>query len=150
MLTWIQEAIKARKLRDPVYTESGTRNAWLFNEFLKQKPYKSIPKDLREYGAKHISRAHGGKKSTPENLKRLSRIALRQESDRLDAGDNYAIGDTESEESSSKSESPKPKTQASSPAPQPNPQRQAKRKSQTMEMDSMLAEIDAMLAEIRK
>jgi len=27
------------------------------------------------------------------------RIALRQESDRLDAGDNYAIGDTESEDS---------------------------------------------------
>jgi len=27
------------------------------------------------------------------------RIALRQESDRLDAGDSYAIGDTESEDS---------------------------------------------------
>src|SRR6266542_6611880 len=84
LLTWIQDAIKAGKLRDPVYTESGIRNAWPFNEFLKQKPYKSIPKDLREYGAKHTSRAHGGKKSTPENLKCLSRIALRQESDRLD------------------------------------------------------------------
>ena len=99
LLTWIQEAIKAGKLRDPVYTEGGTRNAWPFNEFLKQKPYKSIPKDLREYGAKHASRAHGGKKTTPENLKRLTRIALRQESDRLDAGDNYAMGDTESEDS---------------------------------------------------
>ena len=64
----------------------------------------SIPKDLREYGAKHASRAHGGKKSTPENLKRLSRIALRQESDRLDAGDNYAIGDTESEDSGPESD----------------------------------------------
>ena len=71
LLTWIQEAIKAGKLRDPVYTESGTRKTWLFNEFLKQKPYKSIPKDLRKYGAKHASRAYSGKKSTPENLKCL-------------------------------------------------------------------------------
>jgi hypothetical protein len=62
LLTWIQEAIKTRKLRDPVYTESEIRNAWPFNEFLKQKPYKSIPKDLREYEAKHTSKAHGGKK----------------------------------------------------------------------------------------
>ncbi|CAG8710130.1 2285_t:CDS:2, partial [Funneliformis mosseae] len=40
-------------------------------------------------------------KTLPEfmvHLKLLSRIALRQESDRLDAGDNYAIGDTESED----------------------------------------------------
>ncbi|PKK57476.1 hypothetical protein RhiirC2_763926, partial [Rhizophagus irregularis] len=32
--SWIQDGIKAGKLRDPIYTESGTRNAWLFNEFL--------------------------------------------------------------------------------------------------------------------
>ncbi|CAG8635526.1 9442_t:CDS:2 [Funneliformis mosseae] len=70
-----------------------------------QKPYKSIPKDLREYGVKHAFRAHGGKKSTLENLKCLSKIALRQKSDRLNAGDNYAIGDTESEDFGPKSDS---------------------------------------------
>ncbi|CAB4400296.1 unnamed protein product [Rhizophagus irregularis] len=153
LLTWIQDAIKAKKLRDPVYTESGTRSAWPFNEFLKQEPYKSIPKKLRDYGSKHASRIHGGPKATPQHLKLLTRIALRQESDRLDAGDNYAIGDTESEDNgtesdheSEASDSPKPQTQASSPAPQPNHQKS----QQTMEMDSMLAEIDAMLAEFRK
>jgi SOS response regulatory protein OraA/RecX len=104
LLTWIRNAIKAGKLRDPVYTESGSRNAWPFNEFLNQEPYKSIPKDLREYGAKHASRIHGGKKPTPQHLKLLARIAMRQESDRLDAGDNYAIGDTESEESGPESD----------------------------------------------
>ncbi|CAG8621863.1 4221_t:CDS:2, partial [Racocetra fulgida] len=57
-----------------------------------------------------------------------------QESDRLDAGDNYAIGDTESEESDFE-----PKTSNSS-----KPQIQASSSSQTIEMDSILAEIDAM------
>ncbi|CAB4392846.1 unnamed protein product [Rhizophagus irregularis] len=104
LLTWIQDAIKAKKLRDPVYTESGTRSAWLFNEFLKQEPYKSIPKKLRDYGSKHASRIHGGPKATPQHLKLLTRIALRQESDRLDAGDNYAIGDTESEDNGTESD----------------------------------------------
>ena len=32
------------------------------------------------------------------------RIALRQESDRLDAGDNYAIGDTKSEDNDTESD----------------------------------------------
>ena len=99
LLTWIQDAIKAGKLRDPVYTESETRNAWPFNEFLKQEPYRTKPKNLRDYGAKHAFRIHSGKNSTPQHLKLLSRIALRQKSDRLNAGDNYAIGDTESEDS---------------------------------------------------
>ena len=103
LLTWIQDAIKAGKLRDPVYTESETRNAWPFNEFLKQEPYRSIPKSLRDYGSKHVFRIHGGKNPTPQHLKLLSRIALRQESDRLNAGDNYAVGDTESEDSSPES-----------------------------------------------
>ncbi|GBB88524.1 hypothetical protein RclHR1_37890001 [Rhizophagus clarus] len=93
------------KLRDPVYTESGTCNAWLFNEFLKQEPYRTIPGKLRDYGAKHASRIHGGKKATPQYLKLLSRIAMRQESNHLDAGDNYAIGNTKSEESSPESDS---------------------------------------------
>ncbi|KAF0355551.1 hypothetical protein F8M41_015029 [Gigaspora margarita] len=140
LLIWIQNAIKARKLRDPVFTENETRNAWPFNEFLKQEPYRTIPKKLRDYGSKHASRIHGGKKPTPQHLKLLSKIAMRQESDRLDAGDNYAIGDTESEESDSE-----PETSDSS-----KPQIQASSLSQTIEMDSMLAEIDAMLAEIQK
>ncbi|CAG8730284.1 13514_t:CDS:2, partial [Funneliformis mosseae] len=42
-----------------------------------QKPYKSILKDLREYGAKYASRAYS---------------------------DNYAIGNTESEDSKLKDE----------------------------------------------
>ncbi len=66
---------------------------------MKQEPYRTIPKKLRDYGSKHTSRIHGGKKPTPQYLKLLSRIAMRQESDRLDAGDNYAVGDTESEDS---------------------------------------------------
>ncbi|CAG8753799.1 5275_t:CDS:1 [Gigaspora rosea] len=140
LLTWIQDAIKAKKLSDPVFTGKGTRNAWPFNEFLKQERYRTIPKKLRDYGSKHASRIHGGKKPTPQHLKLLSRIAMRQESDRLDAGDNYAIGDTESEESDFE-----PKTSNSS-----KPQIQASSSSQTIEMDSILAEIDAMLAEIQK
>ena len=86
-------------MRDPVFTESGTHSAWPFNEFLKQEPYRTKPKMLRDYGSKHASRVHGGKNPTPQHLKLLSRIAMRQESDRLDADDNYAIGDTESENS---------------------------------------------------
>ena len=71
---------------------------------MKQEPYRTIHKKLRDYGSKHASRIHGGKKPTPQHLKLLSRIAMRQESDRFDAGDNYAIGDTESEDSSSESD----------------------------------------------
>ena len=109
-------------MRDPVYTGSGTCNAWPFNEFLKQEPYRTKPKNLRDYGSKHASRIHGGKNPTPQHLKLLLRIALRQESDRLDAGDNYAIGDTESEDSDPESDcenrpSPVLKPQASSPQP---------------------------------
>ncbi|KAF0514683.1 highly derived d5-like helicase-primase: PROVISIONAL [Gigaspora margarita] len=67
-------------------------------------------------------------------------VWYKEESDRLDAGDNYAIDDTELEESDSEpetSDSSKSQTQASS-------------SSQTIEMNLMLAEIDAMLAEIQK
>jgi len=104
LLTWIRDAIKAKKLRDPVYTESGTRNAWPFNEFLKQEPYRTIPGKLRDYGSKHASRVHGGKNPSPQHLKLLLRIAMRQESDCLDAGNNYAISDTESDDSSPESD----------------------------------------------
>jgi len=65
LLTWIQDAIKAKKLSNPIFTESGTRNAWPFNEFLKQEPYKTIPKKLRNYGSKHAFRIHDGKNPTP-------------------------------------------------------------------------------------
>ncbi|RIA89761.1 hypothetical protein C1645_824332 [Glomus cerebriforme] len=49
LLTWIQDAIKAKKLSNPIFTESGIHNAWPFNKFLKQEPYKTIPKKLRDY-----------------------------------------------------------------------------------------------------
>jgi hypothetical protein len=142
LLTWIRDAIKAEKLRDPVYTDSGTRNAWPFNEFLKQEPYRTIPGKLRDYGSKHASRIHGGKKPTPQHLKLLSRIAMRQESDRLDAGDNYAIGDMESEDSSPESESdsentPSPVHQTTSPQPKNDDYNPFK--GQIAEIDSMLA-----------
>ena len=71
---------------------------------MKQEPYRTIPKKLRDYGSKHAFRIHGGPKATPQHLKLLLRIAMRQESDRLDAGDNYAIGDTESEDSGPESD----------------------------------------------
>ncbi|CAG8614543.1 28766_t:CDS:2, partial [Racocetra persica] len=54
--------------------------------------------------------------------------------------DNYAIGNTESEEFDSE-----PETSDSS-----KPQIQASSSSQTIEIDLILAEIDAMLAEIQK
>src|SRR5436309_6086018 len=104
LLIWIQDAIKAKKLSDPVFTESGTQNAWPFNEFLKQEPYRTILGKLRDYGSKHTSRIHGDPKATPQYLKLLSRIAMRQESDRLNTGDNYAIGDTESEDNGTESD----------------------------------------------
>ncbi|CAG8454998.1 8466_t:CDS:2 [Cetraspora pellucida] len=117
LLTWIQDTIKVKKLSDSVFTGKGTY-----------------------YRSKHASRIHGGKKPTPQYLKLFSRIAMRQESDHLDASDNYAIGDTESEKSDFE-----PKTSNSS-----KPQIQASLSSQTIEMNSILAEIDAMLAEIQK
>ncbi|CAG8482022.1 16481_t:CDS:2 [Acaulospora colombiana] len=55
------------------YCTGGTRSAWPFNEFLKQEPYRSIPRELRRYGKRHASRIYGGKNATPEELKRLSK-----------------------------------------------------------------------------
>jgi len=117
---------------------------------LKQEPYRTIPKKLRDYGSKHASRIHDGKNPTYQHLKLLSRIALRQESDRLDAEDNYAMGDTESEDDDPESDHESDHESESVPEanglkPQPDPQ-----KFQIIEMDSMLAKIDVMLAEIRK
>ncbi|CAB5348229.1 unnamed protein product [Rhizophagus irregularis] len=68
LLIWIQDAIKAEKLRDPVYTETGKR-------------------------AKHVSMVHAGPNPTPQHLDNLSEIALRHKINRLDAGKNYALGD---------------------------------------------------------
>ncbi|CAG8650065.1 13927_t:CDS:1, partial [Funneliformis mosseae] len=70
-------------------------------------------------------------------------ITLRQESDHLDASDNYAISDTKLEKSSSKSENLKFQIQAFLPVFQPD-----LKKFQTMNIDLLLAEIDAMLVEI--
>ena len=74
------------------------------------------------------------------------RIALRQESNHLDAGDNYTRGDTESEDSGPESNhesdhESESVLKANGLKPQPDSQ-----KSQTIEMDFMLAKIDAMLA----
>ncbi len=77
LLTWIQDAIKAKKLSNLVFTESRTRNAWPFNEFLKQEPYKTIPKKLRDYESKHAFRIHDGKNLTSQHFKLFSRIAMR-------------------------------------------------------------------------
>ncbi|CAG8517582.1 8542_t:CDS:10 [Cetraspora pellucida] len=107
LLTWIQNAIKAKKL---------------------------------DYRSKHAFRIHGGKKPTSQHLKLLLRITMRQESDRLDASDNYVIGDTELEESNSE-----PETDNSL-----KPQIQTSLLFQRIEINSMLAEIDAMLTEIQK
>ncbi|CAG8773232.1 10427_t:CDS:10, partial [Dentiscutata erythropus] len=121
LLTWIQDAIKAGKLRDPVYTETGKR-------------------------AKHASMVHAGPNPTPQHLDHLSEIAIRHKINRLDAGKNYALGDPESKKELNSgpetSDGPKPQTQASSPASQSR--NNDPKKSQTMDMDSMLAEIDAI------
>ncbi|CAG8790676.1 25_t:CDS:2, partial [Dentiscutata erythropus] len=112
LLTWIQDAIKVKKLSDPVFIRNGTRNAWPFNKFLKQKPYRTISKKLRDYGSKHASRIHGG--------------------------DNYAIGDTESKESDSEpetSDSSKPQIQASLSS------QTIEMDSMLAKIDAMLAEI---------
>ncbi|GES98531.1 hypothetical protein GLOIN_2v1882275 [Rhizophagus clarus] len=69
------------------------------------EPYRTIPEKLRDYGTKHASRIHGDKKATSQHFKLLSRIAMRQESDHLDAGDNYTISKTELEKSGSESNS---------------------------------------------
>ncbi|CAG8673003.1 21115_t:CDS:2 [Dentiscutata erythropus] len=138
LFIWIQEAIKARKLGDPTFSENGKWNTRAFSKFLK--PYKITPKILRKIGGKHACRAHGGPNPTHQHLDLLNRIALRHKIVRLDAGKNYTIGDTESEKSDSE-----PETSDSS-----KPQIQASSSSQTIKIDSMLAEIDAMLAEIQK
>jgi hypothetical protein len=162
LLTWIQDAIKVGKLRDPVYTETGKRNNVPFAKFIKslktnQDEDEITPELLRKIGAKHASMVHAGPNPTPQHLDNLSEIALRHKINRLDAGKNYALGDPKSKKEPGlepeTGDGPKLQAQASSPIPQTrnsSTQDQAEGKSQTIDMDSMLAEIDAMLAEIQK
>ncbi|GBC19218.2 hypothetical protein GLOIN_2v1480631 [Rhizophagus irregularis DAOM 181602=DAOM 197198] len=101
LLTWIQDAIKAGKLRDPVYTETGKRNNVPFAKFIKslktnQDEDEITPELLRKIGAKHASMVHAGPNPTPQHLDNLSEIALRHKINRLDAGKNYALGDPKS------------------------------------------------------
>ncbi|CAG8517562.1 16438_t:CDS:2 [Funneliformis mosseae] len=65
---------------------------------------KASPFRIADYGSKHTSRIHSSKNPTLQHLKLLLRIALRQESDHLDVGDNYAISDIKSENSDPKDE----------------------------------------------
>ena len=46
LLTWIQDAIATRKLRDPVYSDNGKRNIRAFSKFLN--PYGITAKRLRK------------------------------------------------------------------------------------------------------
>jgi len=102
LLIWIQEAIKAGKLIDPTFSENGKRNTRAFRKFLK--PYKITPKILRKTGGKHACRVHGGPNATHQNLDLLNRRALRHKIVRYDAGKNYAICDTDSEDSDPESD----------------------------------------------
>jgi hypothetical protein len=157
LLTWIQDAIKAGKLHDPVYTETEKHNNVPFAKFIKSlktnlDEEEITPKLLRKIGAKYASMVHAGPNPTPQHLNNLSEIALRHKINRLDAGKNYTLGDSESKKEpkseSETSDGPKLQTQASSLASHVTPKNNDPKKSQTM--DSMLTEIDAMLAEIRK
>ena len=138
LLTWIQDAIKAGKLRDPVYTETGKRNNVPFAKFIKslktnQDKDEITPELLRKIGAKHASMVHAGPNPTPQHLDNLSEIALRHKINRLDAGKNYALGDPESKEPISDSEN------TPSLVPQLKNDDYNPFKGQIVEIDSMLA-----------
>ncbi|RIB23782.1 hypothetical protein C2G38_2288261 [Gigaspora rosea] len=114
LLTWIQDAIATRKLRDPVYSISGKRNTGVFSKFLK--PYSITAKRLRKIGGKHASRVHGGQNPTSQHLELLSRIAMRHNIGRFDSEKYYAEGDTSNSDLDSDPE-PKPETLAPTPKP---------------------------------
>ncbi|RGB21929.1 hypothetical protein C1646_776976 [Rhizophagus diaphanus] len=101
LLTWIQDTIKAKKLRDPNKDEI-------------------TPEVLRKIEAKHVSMVHAGLNPTPQYLDHLSEIAIRHKINCLDAEKNYALGDPESKKKLNSgpktSDGSKPQTQASSPA----------------------------------
>jgi len=102
LLIWIQEAIKAGKLIDPTFSANGKRNTRAFRKFLK--PYKITPKILRKTGGKHACRVYGSPNATHQNLDLLNRRALRHKIVHHDAGKNYAICDTDSEDSDPESD----------------------------------------------
>ncbi|CAG8849717.1 8185_t:CDS:1, partial [Racocetra persica] len=77
--------------------ENRKWNTRAFSKFLKL--HKITPKILRKIGDKHACRAHGEPNPTHQHLDLFNRIALRYKIVHLDAGKNYAIGDTESEKS---------------------------------------------------
>ncbi|RIB08814.1 hypothetical protein C2G38_2210659 [Gigaspora rosea] len=114
LLTWIQDAIATRKLRDPVYSISGKRSTGVFSKFLK--PYSITAKRLRKIGGKHASRVHGGQNPTSQHLELLSRIAMRHNIGRFDSGKYYAKGDTSNSDLDSDPE-PEPETLAPTPKP---------------------------------
>ncbi|CAG8672187.1 14548_t:CDS:2 [Cetraspora pellucida] len=140
LLIWIQEAIKARKLSDPTFSKNGKRNTRAFSKFLK--PYKITPKILRKIGEKHACKVHGGPNPTHQHLDLLNRIALRHKIVRLDAGKNYAIGDTELEDSDLESES----DQAPSPISGSQASSFQPKNNNSNPFESQIAEIDSMLA----
>jgi len=138
LLTWIQDAIKAGKLRDPVYTETGKRNNVPFAKFIKslktnQDKDEITPELLRKIGAKHASMVHAGPNPTPQHLDNLSEIALRHKINHLDAGKNYALSDPESKKPISDSEN------TPSLVPQLKNDDYNPFKGQIVEIDSMLA-----------
>ncbi|CAG8574687.1 1277_t:CDS:2 [Cetraspora pellucida] len=97
-------------------------------------------KPKKDYRNKHAFRIHEDKKPISQHLKLVSKIIIRQESDYLNIGDNYTIGNIESKESNSK-----PETNNNLKS-----QIQASLSSQTIEIVLILVEIDLILAEIQK
>nr|CAG8617019.1 9256_t:CDS:2 [Entrophospora candida] len=67
LLTWIQDAISMKKLRDPVYSDNGKRNIRAFSKFLNA--YGITTKRLRKIGSKHASKVHGSQNPTAQHLK---------------------------------------------------------------------------------
>ncbi|KAF0398403.1 hypothetical protein F8M41_009857 [Gigaspora margarita] len=114
LLTWIQDAIATRKLRNPVYSINRKHSTGVFSKFLKA--YGIIAKRLRKIGGKHASRVHSGQNSTSQHLAFLSRIAMRHKMDCHDSGMYYAEGDTSDTDLNSDPE-PEPETLAPTPKP---------------------------------
>jgi hypothetical protein len=144
LLTWIQDAIKAGKLRDPVYTETGKRNNVPFAKFIKslktnQDEDEITPELLRKIEAKHASMAHAGPNPTPQHLDNLSEIALRHKINSLDAGKNYALGDPKSKKEPKSDSENTPSLVPQTLSPQSKNDNYNPFKGQIAEIDSMLA-----------
>ncbi|RGB35010.1 hypothetical protein C1646_759822 [Rhizophagus diaphanus] len=90
LLTWIQNAIKAGKLRDPVYTKTEKRNNVPFAKFIKslktnQDKDEITPEVLRKIEAKYVSMVYASPNPTPQHLDHLSEIAIRHKINRLES-----------------------------------------------------------------